>query len=94
MSEKTKVTLIGKDYTGIGIVKSCQEDGKNFILNLTLGEQKATRMKPDPSVLLVDDFITEEQEAKILQDLEDSMPRRFSIPKLGAALRCLLPLRA
>jgi hypothetical protein len=97
VNEKTKVTLIGKDYTGIGIVKSCEEDGKNFILTVLMGEQKAAPISnspSDPGALLVDQFTTEEQEAKILQDLEDSIPRRFSFPKLCMALRCLLPLRA
>jgi hypothetical protein len=90
VDEKTKVTLIGKDYTGIGIVKSCREDGKNFIVTIGIGDQ-GPRMhhaaQPDPSVLLVDEFITEEQESKILEDLGDPIPRRLAVAKLPTLLR-------
>jgi hypothetical protein len=74
VSEQTKVTLIGKDYTRIGIVKSCREDGKSFILTISMGD--ADVLQPvledcDPGVLTVDSFLTEEEEAKILQGLDD-----------------------
>ncbi|HTU44748.1 MAG TPA: hypothetical protein VMF91_06785 [Bryobacteraceae bacterium] len=46
--------------------------------------------KPDPSVLVIDEFITEEQESKILQDLADSVQRRFARPRFPMLLRCLL----
>jgi hypothetical protein len=78
VNEKTKVTLIGRDYTGIGIVKSCRKDGESFILQVAMvGEsmKTATPSKPDPGALVVDDFITEEQETKILEGLEDSTYR-------------------
>jgi len=95
VNEKTKVTLIGKDYTGIGIVKSCRGDGKNFIMTIGIGEEwirPAPAGEPDPSVLVIDEFITEEQEAQILQDLSDSMRCRFAFPKVPMLLRCpLLP---
>jgi hypothetical protein len=74
VSEQTKVTLIGKDYTGIGIVKSCREDGKNYILTISMSSDDTATpplLDRDPGVLTVDSFLTEEQEAKILEDLED-----------------------
>jgi hypothetical protein len=74
VSEQTKVTLIGKDYTGIGIVKSCRGEGKNFIVTISMGNENAPggpTVDRDPGVLAVDSFLTEEEEAKILQDLED-----------------------
>jgi hypothetical protein len=93
VSEKTKVTLIGKDYTGIGIVRGCQKDGKNFILTILMGDE-STRTSfaspPDPSVLVIDEFISEEQESQILDNLDHCSPRRFSAPRLPAFLRCLL----
>jgi len=93
VNEKTKVTLIGKDYTGIGIVRSCRGDGKNFIVTIGIGEEGMRTGpvgKPDPSVLVIDEFITEEQESKILQDLADSVQRRFARPRFPMLLRCLL----
>ena len=93
VDEKTKVTLIGKDYTGIGIVKACRKDGKNFIVTIGMSDERPGRVpaaKPDPGVLVIDEFITEEQEAKILNDLDDSFRRRFPVPRLPALLRCLL----
>ena len=74
VSEETKVRLIGKDYTGIGIVKSCRRDGESFILTISI-EDEESNYPPDsefdPGVLAIDSFLTEEQEAKILDDLED-----------------------
>jgi|ERR1700728_3455473 hypothetical protein len=93
VDEKTKVTLIGKDYTGIGIVRACRRDGKNFIVTIGMGEERtgpAPGIERDPSVLVVDDFITEEQEAKILNDLGGTIRCRLTIPRLPAVLRCLL----
>ncbi len=85
VSEETKVTLIGKDYTGIGIVKSCRRDGENFILSIGLTAKSAQTTLPpgaDPGALVVDDFLTEEQETKILESLEDSYRSWFRVPML------------
>ena len=94
---KTKVTLIGKDYTGIGIVKSCRSEGKGFIVTIRIdepGSGTGTAAKPDPGVLLVDDLITEEQETKILEELGDAMAGSASIRWLATAVRCWLIPRA
>jgi hypothetical protein len=93
VNEKTKVTLIGKDYTGIGIVKSCREDGKNFIVTIGIGGEwtrPAPAGEPDPSVMVIDEFITEDQEAQILHDLSNSPRHRFPLPKVPMLLRYLL----
>jgi hypothetical protein len=85
VSEKTKVTLIGKDYTGIGIVKSCRRDGENFILSIGLTEEFIRAALPsdaDPGALVVDDFVTEEQETKILEGLQDSLSGWMRLPTL------------
>jgi hypothetical protein len=97
VDEKTKVTLIGKDYTGIGIVKSCRGEGKNYIVTIRIdepGPRTGPAPKPDPSVLLIDEFLTEEQEAKILEELGDSMARRFAASRLTTVVRCLLRPRS
>lgn len=85
VSEETKVALIGKDYTGIGIVKSCRRDGENFILSIGLTEESRRTSLPsalDPGALVVDDFLTEEQETKILEGLQDAFRLWGRIPTL------------
>jgi hypothetical protein len=87
VSEETKVRLIGKDYTGIGIVKSCRKEGHSFILNIWIGDEESS-LPPfpakDPGILSVENFLTEEEEAKILEELED-WTSRFQVvsPVLG-----------
>jgi hypothetical protein len=74
VSEQTKVTLIGKDYTGIGIVKSCRGQGENFILTISMSDESTSappHAERDPGVLAVDSFLTEDEEEQILKDLED-----------------------
>lgn len=74
VSEQTKVTLIGKDYTGIGIVKSCRGEGTNFIVTISMAHDEAvdaSALDRDPGVLSIDSFLTEDEETKILQDLDD-----------------------
>src|ERR1700685_539460 len=61
VNEKTKVTLIGKDYTGIGIVRSCRRDGKNFIVTIMIEEQGTRTLAasgPDPGIFILDEFDT------------------------------------
>ena len=93
VNERTKVTLIGKDYTGIGIVRACRRDGKNFIVTIGIGEQHSQGIaaaEPDPSVLVVDEFISEDQENQILNDLGDCLRWRLALPRIPLLLRSLL----
>ena len=75
VSEETEVFLIGKKYTGNGIVRSCQSEGPNFLLTIHIGSEYMTpELLPeyDPGLFAVDDFLTEEEEAKILESLNSS----------------------
>jgi hypothetical protein len=74
VSEQTKITLIGKDYTGIGIVRSCRKETTDFILDITMGNEAnpaSLSSLIDPGALFVDDFLSEEQERNILEALQD-----------------------
>jgi hypothetical protein len=85
VSEETKVTLIGKDYTGIGIVKSCRRDGESFILSIIRTDESFQTTLPssaDPGALVVDDFLTEEQESKILEGLQYALSSWMRLPAL------------
>ena len=70
--EETRVFLTGKDYTGNGIVRFCQEEGNSFVLTIHIVSEYTTPdLLPeyDPGLLAVDEFLTEEEEAKILDSL-------------------------
>ena len=68
VSERTQVHLIGKHYTGNGIVQSCQSDGNEFILMTTSPSLPAPL---DPGVFAINSFLTEEEELKILENLSN-----------------------
>lgn len=72
--EKTQVYLIADAYTGIGVVHSCRKEGNCFILKIVITENSSTEpsSERDPGIFAVEDFLTEEQEAAILRDLEDT----------------------
>ncbi len=72
LNQETAVTLIGKDYTEEGIVQRCQSEDTWFLLTV-VGKlpNRDAHFVPDPGVFAVDDFLTEEQEAAILRELEE-----------------------
>jgi hypothetical protein len=80
INEKTKVLLIGNHYTRNGIVRSCREEGDSFLLTILIdSEHSGPELLPeyDPGLFGVDDFLTEEEESKILEGLNaDSNIRR------------------
>src|SRR5205807_1454779 len=75
-----KVFLIGNHYTKNGIVRSCHEEGDSFLLTILIdSEHSGPELLPeyDPGLFGVDDFLTEEEESKILEGLDiDSNIRR------------------
>ena len=84
ISENTKVYIIGKDYTGSGIVRSCRQEGGHFLLTISVdSERSGPELLPerDPGLFAVDDFLTEEEEAKILENLNlDTLRRQRCLP--------------
>lgn len=76
VQEKTKVRLIGVKYTGNGIVRSCKKVQSGFILTIWIagGATMCSVAERDPGILAVEDFLTEEQEAEILRELEHETP--------------------
>jgi len=74
VGEATPVTLLSKDYMVNGIVRFCRADKNSFLITVsTVGAPEPTFYR-DPGALAVDDFLTEEEEAKILESLRDSLP--------------------
>jgi hypothetical protein len=71
--ESTQVYLMGKQYTGNGIVRSCRNDDNSFILTVQINEDSlfARNSELDPGVFAVEDFLTEQQEAEILRHWEE-----------------------
>ena len=79
IDEETQVYLIGKHYTGTGIIRSCNKKGSSFILTILMDTEcflSEFLDKPDPGVFAVDSFLTEEEEIKILESLNNDICRR------------------
>lgn len=80
--ENTQVYLITQLRTEDGIVRSCRKEGSSFILRIAIAANITNGFEFDPGVFVIDDFLTEEQEAQILEDLEnEDTPRRAISPK-------------
>ena len=76
VGEDTRVTLVANDYMVNGIVRFCRADRNSYLITIVTqhasGERSDTGYFRDPGTLAVDDFLTEEEEAKILESLEGS----------------------
>lgn len=73
ITELTRVYLIEREYVRSGIVRSCQPEEGSFILTIDINDGSVvTRSEHDPGIFAVEDFITEEQEAEILRNVEEN----------------------
>ena len=71
VAEKTRVYLSQTGYIREGIVLSCKSDDNHFILAVCMLDDLHPRAtEPDPGCLVVEDFLTEEQEERLLSELE------------------------
>lgn len=74
VNEKTRVYLIKNGYTKTGIVKSCFADRGRFLVEIAIASSdplnREEAFPPDPGVLAVDSFLTEEEEEQILSNLD------------------------
>jgi hypothetical protein len=76
VDEKTQVYLIGKNSTESGIVRSCQRRGKKFVITILLNSvdpHSPSGPEIDPGVLLVDSFMSEEDEQRILDEIDEEI---------------------
>ena len=78
VKKDTPVDLIGSGHMVNGVVSSCRKEGNSFILRVRIDENLTLRYDDeiDPGVLTIEGFLTEEEEAKILSDLERDTPRK------------------
>jgi hypothetical protein len=76
IGEETPVTLVAKGYMVNGIVRFCRPDRNSYLITVAtknaLEEHSEAAYFRDPGALAVDDFLTEEEERKILESLEGS----------------------
>src|ERR1700750_975210 len=76
IGEETPVTLVAEDYMVNGIVRFCQADRNSYLITVALrdipDERPGTAYFRDPGALEIDDFLTEEEETKILESLGDT----------------------
>lgn len=91
IGEETPVTLVTKNYMVNGIVRFCRPDKNSYLITVSTQNMPDERFEPgyfrDPGSLAVDDFLTEEEEAKILESLQDS-PRSLLGNSAIAAVSC------
>ena len=74
LRKDTQVYLIVADrYKMSGVVASCRREGNSFIVRIVINENLTPqhRSELDPGILVVDDFLTDEEEAKILKEVEE-----------------------
>lgn len=72
LTEKTPVYIKGNSYTGNGIVESCTPEGQGHrvVIQLVCNQMITVHSSQiDPGVYSVEGFLTEEEEAKILESL-------------------------
>lgn len=75
--EKTKVDLVGKNSTESGIVRSCRPSGEKYIVTISMNPQgPSSGPEFDPGVLMIDNFMTEDQEAAILEEVDEEIRRQ------------------
>jgi hypothetical protein len=86
--EHTKVFLIGKDSTESGVVRSCRPFGGKYIVTILINSQNPNPPDVDPGVLLVDTFMTEDQEQAILDEIDKEIGTE-QFRSLDAAKACL-----
>jgi hypothetical protein len=80
----TTVRVTGTHYTGNGIVTSCRKEASEYILTLTESDDLPFKgSKRDPGVVAVENFLTEEQEAQILNELKNETLRSTRFPELN-----------
>jgi hypothetical protein len=97
VGEDTPVTLVAEGYTVNGIVTFCRADKDSYLITVSISEisqdQLETAHFRDPGALAVDDFLSEEEEAKILESLQDSFRSQTSkFAAVSNACRELLAL--
>jgi hypothetical protein len=69
----TPLYLAGKQYTVSGIARSCRKDAASFILAILIDKESRVQSvnRSDPGVFAIEDFLTEEEEAEILKNLDE-----------------------
>lgn len=89
IGEDTPVTLVAKGYMVNGIVRFCRADKQSYLITVStsgISEQQFEAAHfHDPGALAVDDFLTEEEEAKILESLQDSFRSQMRNSAVTAA---------
>ena len=89
ISEQTQVYFDGSFYTGSGRIRSCFRDTSCFVLTIAMSLEECfvlPRHEFDPGLLEVDSFLTEEEETKILDSLNNDIPCSLTVQRLCSEL--------
>jgi hypothetical protein len=80
----TTVLVTGKYYTGNGIVQSYRKELEEFILTLSKSDDISFKGSDrDPGLVVLDSFLSEEQEAQILKELKYETMRLTLLPEFA-----------
>ena len=72
--EETRVSLIGNFYSEFGTVRSCRPEGGKFVVTIRIKPEASTLgYRVDPGVFAINDFLTEEDELRILEELDQEL---------------------
>lgn len=82
---ETKVSLITENYTEESVVQACQSEKTFFLLRLEARQHsRDARAAIDPGLFSVNDFLTEDQEAAILEEVAEQVLLEQAVSGLGA----------
>ena len=76
IGEDTQVSLIGTYYSETGTVRSCRPEGGKFIVTIGIRPDNPSPSRScgiDPGVFAIENFLTEEQERQILDELDKEL---------------------
>jgi len=85
LEPETKVSLITENYAEESVVQACQSENTWFVLTLkSTQNHRDVSAAIDPGVFSVNDFLTEEQEAAILEEVAEEVLLEQAASELAA----------
>lgn len=84
IAEQTPVYLSGGTAMGNGIILSCRLENTAYLITISMTNEHLSLPSChefDPGVLNIDDFLTEDEEKKILDSLEDEIPYSVTVQR-------------
>jgi hypothetical protein len=85
LRQEAEVTLVTEGCTEESVVQACERESAGFLLTLGIKQPRRDgRSAFEPGVFSVDDFLTEEQEAAILEEVAEQALIEQAVSDLGS----------